>query len=134
MKKPARPQPAYVTLPVLTGTFREKLATQVKHISILEAVKTHPPTDQCNDPECYICGYRDCPFHEELHYHHDGCPACVVAVDSVYLALANMPLLVKLELGQMAIREIAAVAFDSLVAEGMIGYARKEEVAKGRAR
>jgi hypothetical protein len=43
---------------------------------LLEEVKTHPPTDECPDPECYICGTRDCPKHEPLHYHHDGCPAC----------------------------------------------------------
>ncbi len=26
--------------------------------------------------ECIICGQRDCPRGESLHYHHDGCPAC----------------------------------------------------------
>ena len=20
---------------------------------------------------------NDCPFNEPLHYHHDGCPACI---------------------------------------------------------
>lgn len=38
--------------------------------------KNHPPTDQCTVPECMDCGYRDCPYAEPLHYHHDGCPAC----------------------------------------------------------
>ena len=32
----------------------------------------------CQKPECIICGWRDCPHHEPLHYHHDGCPACCV--------------------------------------------------------
>lgn len=39
--------------------------------------KNHPATTDCPDSECYICGWRDCPHHEPLHYHHDGCPACI---------------------------------------------------------
>lgn len=31
----------------------------------------------CREPECLLCGMRDCPLHEPLHYHHDGCPVCV---------------------------------------------------------
>lgn len=27
--------------------------------------------------ECIVCGARDCSHDEPLHYHHDGCPACV---------------------------------------------------------
>ena len=41
---------------------------------IQRAVAKHPPTELCPDMECLICGYRDCPHHEPLHYHHDGCP------------------------------------------------------------
>lgn len=26
--------------------------------------------------ECSACAVRDCPEHEPLHYHHDGCPSC----------------------------------------------------------
>ena len=26
--------------------------------------------------ECEKCGERDCPFGCDMHYHHDGCPAC----------------------------------------------------------
>ncbi len=33
-------------------------------------------TNDGND-ECIACGERDCPHGEPLHYHHDGCPACV---------------------------------------------------------
>lgn len=40
-----------------------------------EAVKKHPKN--CDEDECIYCGYRDCPHQEPLHYHHDGCPACV---------------------------------------------------------
>lgn len=29
------------------------------------------------DEECLACGVRDCPYDEPLHYHHDGCPACI---------------------------------------------------------
>ena len=43
---------------------------------------THIKTTDCEDNECIICGYRDCPEHEPLHYHHDGCPACIYKEDS----------------------------------------------------
>jgi hypothetical protein len=39
---------------------------------------THPPTDRCVVAECELCALRDCPAHEPLHYHHDGCPICAV--------------------------------------------------------
>jgi len=26
--------------------------------------------------ECSVCAILDCPAHEPLHYHHDGCPVC----------------------------------------------------------
>lgn len=39
-------------------------------------VKSHGPTAECNDAECLTCGKRDCPQHDPLHYHHDGCPSC----------------------------------------------------------
>lgn len=39
----------------------------------LEKSKTHAP---CEGDECELCSMRDCPRHEPLHYHHDGCPAC----------------------------------------------------------
>ena len=32
--------------------------------------------ERCGDPECLICGILECPHHEPLHFHHDGCPAC----------------------------------------------------------
>lgn len=34
--------------------------------------------DTCPNDECLVCGVRDCPDDEPLHYHHDGCPACDV--------------------------------------------------------
>src|SRR5215469_8247999 len=39
-------------------------------------VKGHPLTGECPDLECLVCGVRDCPHGEPLHYHHDGCPTC----------------------------------------------------------
>jgi hypothetical protein len=35
----------------------------------------------CDNDECLVCGTRDCPDHEPLHYHHDGCPACDAGID-----------------------------------------------------
>ena len=32
--------------------------------------------DTCPIDECMLCGVRDCPGNEPLHYHHDGCPFC----------------------------------------------------------
>lgn len=48
----------------------------------------HPKTEDCPDPECLICGERDCPFHEPLHYHHDGCPECSPYQNVIYAAIA----------------------------------------------
>jgi hypothetical protein len=36
--------------------------------------------DSVCDAECCGCGIRDCPYKEELHYHHDGCPSCYSAM------------------------------------------------------
>ena len=33
---------------------------------------------ECPDAECHECGRIICPYHEPLHFHHDGCPACAV--------------------------------------------------------
>lgn len=30
----------------------------------------------CDDSECCICAEIFCPHGHELHFHHDGCPAC----------------------------------------------------------
>ncbi len=35
------------------------------------------------DSECEDCGVKDCPSHEPLHYHHDGCPACEALADDM---------------------------------------------------
>jgi hypothetical protein len=33
----------------------------------------------CAVDECVVCSIRECPWHEPLHFHHDGCPACETA-------------------------------------------------------
>jgi len=50
----------------------------VQLYNLLGAFLIHPPTDVCPDYECSMCAIRDCPWHEPLHYHHDGCPACAI--------------------------------------------------------
>lgn len=35
------------------------------------------PPEKCPANECMICAVIDCPHGEPLHFHHDGCPACV---------------------------------------------------------
>lgn len=42
----------------------------------MKEAKNHKNTEHCINEECIFCGYNDCPHHEPLHYHHDGCPAC----------------------------------------------------------
>ena len=32
--------------------------------------------NHCDDPECWDCGKIICPHECEMHFHHDGCPAC----------------------------------------------------------
>lgn len=26
--------------------------------------------------ECSECGWMCCPYSDEYHFHHDGCPSC----------------------------------------------------------
>lgn len=44
--------------------------------NLKDRIPNHPPTTKCPDQECMVCGVRDCPEGEPLHYHHDGCPRC----------------------------------------------------------
>jgi|SRR6267142_5461370 len=30
----------------------------------------------CPDAECSKCAKIICPHHDEMHFHHDGCPSC----------------------------------------------------------
>jgi len=58
---------------------------QQQAIEILESILGYESGDArtcsgdahtCKNDECMVCGVRDCPDREPLHYHHDGCPAC----------------------------------------------------------
>lgn len=31
----------------------------------------------CPRNECVYCGIICCPHQEMMHFHHDGCPACI---------------------------------------------------------
>lgn len=42
----------------------------------LDAALTDELLNLCTDPECLDCARIVCPYHEPLHFHHDGCPAC----------------------------------------------------------
>jgi hypothetical protein len=42
-----------------------------------DAQKCTGVTDTCPDQECLACSVRECPSCEPLHFHHDGCPACI---------------------------------------------------------
>lgn len=59
--------------------------TQAEARKILEQIigrELHFEYDRCGNTqtcpieECMLCGVRDCPGYEPLHYHHDGCPYC----------------------------------------------------------
>jgi hypothetical protein len=43
----------------------------------LDALLAH-----CPDAECPTCSAIICPHKCELHFHHDGCPACAEKGDS----------------------------------------------------
>lgn len=49
-----------------------------RSIFATEAAKCSGNIETCKIDECMLCGVRNCPENEPLHYHHDGCPACVV--------------------------------------------------------
>jgi len=58
-----------------------------KHI-----IDAHPPTDDCPDAECMICGMRDCPRGEPMHYDKDGCPVCSFTKLEPFFGLASEPM------------------------------------------
>lgn len=39
----------------------------------------HLDDGNCTGGECYVCSEIVCPKQCELHFHHDGCPACAEA-------------------------------------------------------
>lgn len=50
---------------------------KVRHRLRYEEKYKHTCKNPGGDDECFACGVRDCPSGEPLHYHHDGCPACI---------------------------------------------------------
>lgn len=82
-----------------------------------EEIEKHPPTDQCPDQECWICGARDCPFHEPLHYHHDGCPICFPIIHEIYAAIISTP---SLRVRERWVEKMAGNVFTALIAKGLI--------------
>lgn len=59
-----------------------RLRNQLEHVvrefddAVASLTDAHPSAEACPVDECGVCAMRDCPRHEVLHYHHDGCPAC----------------------------------------------------------
>ena len=59
---------------------RARLKKDTMSIKPIDFEKEYKNHKRCEDPElqeCIYCGWKDCPHHEPLHYHHDGCPACI---------------------------------------------------------
>jgi hypothetical protein len=54
---------------------REWAALDHSYEQLASKVQSHPTREQCEQAECLICGIRDCPKGEPLHYDKDGCPA-----------------------------------------------------------
>jgi len=55
-----------------------ELGKGAAHRQLVQDAQGHHPKDACPE-ECILCGVRDCPYENPLHYHHDGCPACQAA-------------------------------------------------------
>jgi hypothetical protein len=60
------------------GKVREFLAEGNNLIYALNRMRLDaPPCEpRCDDEYCAACAMTECPHHEPLHRHHDGCPAC----------------------------------------------------------
>lgn len=116
--------PFYAALPLGSNSEEESIESDELHRVVARArmialIAAHPPTDECPDPECYICGARDCPFHEELHYHHDGCPACSQALDSIVeILVKNLPVANKV--ANDLVYKTAGDIFTALVSKGWL--------------
>jgi hypothetical protein len=53
------------------------------HEEIEQAFKEHASEARmaalmarCTQFECAACAWIVCPWHDPLHFHHDGCPSC----------------------------------------------------------
>lgn len=63
-------------VPVHAGDpeFFIKLESLIRSVILRYEVHT---VDDCSFYECTICSVKHCPFKDELHTHHDGCPSCI---------------------------------------------------------
>ena len=53
------------------------MRTLLRQLSKIAAcLAAHPDTIDCYIDQCQVCGVRDCPYGDPLHYHHGGCPSC----------------------------------------------------------
>ena len=43
----------------------------------IDCAKLLHKTEECPIVGCEVCGVLECPFAEAMHYHEDGCPACM---------------------------------------------------------
>jgi hypothetical protein len=43
---------------------------------IVLARQVHELLNHCPDAECDTCAGIICPHGDQMHFHHDGCPAC----------------------------------------------------------
>ena len=55
---------------------RHRRDAQADRERLVAEVGAHPPTSECPDAECDLCGFRDCPHKSPDHYLKDGCTAC----------------------------------------------------------
>lgn len=52
------------------------MQVEFMNVTALPRLVVDHEVDACLDLECEVCGAKDCPMGEPLHYHHDGCPSC----------------------------------------------------------
>ncbi len=88
------------------------LAEDAARVENLPDAETATYPDNCTHDsgsaragECLECGARDCPEGEPLHYHHDGCPACIHAADE---AIPVAPAEIKAQVAELVDEAAAA--------------------------
>ena len=55
--------------------FYQRAQQALDRLEVAEA-RVDKLLNHCDDPECWDCGKIICPHQCEMHFHHDGCPAC----------------------------------------------------------
>jgi len=64
-------------LPVRIAELQAKLAAAEHGLEEANRKVDHL-LQHCKDYECSVCSEIACKHHEPLHFHHDGCPACIL--------------------------------------------------------